>query len=118
MGSFEELLESAGFMRDDSAVGTIFESDRPAPEDVDRLYDEVAEAADVDSDSLLLEFAPVVGKRGARPKINVAVWYDGDLTSKERIRIADVLKKRFGVAEATPKPRRAPRKKKITRKAS
>lgn len=118
MGSFEELLESAGFLRDDSTVGTIFESDRPAPEDVDRLYDEVAEAADVDSDALLLEFAPVDGTRSSRPKINVAVWYDGDLTSKERLRIAEVLRKRFGVAKAAPKPRRAPRKKKISRKAS
>lgn len=113
MGSFEELLESAGFLRDDSAVGTILESDRPAPEDVDRLYDEVAEAADVDSDSLLLEFAPVASKQGTRAKINVAVWYDGDLTSKERRRIAEVLRKRFGVA--VPRPRRASRKKKLTR---
>ncbi len=116
MGSFEELLESAGFLKDEAAVGTILESERPAPEDVDRMYDEVAEEADVDSDALLLEFAPVLAKRGGRPQINVAVWYDGDLTSKERRRIADALRKRFGVAEA--KPRRAARKKKLVREAS
>ncbi len=116
MGSFEELLESAGFLRDDVAVGTILEADRPAPEDVDRLYDEVAEEADVDSDALMLEFAPVAGRRGALKKINVAVWYDGDLTSKERRRVADALRRRFGVAR--PKPRRAPRKKKLVRQAS
>lgn len=118
MGSFEELLESAGFLRDDAAVGTIFESDRPAPEEVDRMYDEVAEAADVDPDALMIEFAPVTGSKSSQPQINIAVWYDGDLTSKERQRIAAVLRKRFGVEEPKPRARRAPRKKKITRKAS
>ena len=130
MGSFEELLESAGFLRDDSAVGTIFESDRPAAEDVDRMYDEVAEEADVDPDALLLEFAPVSPERG-RARINVALWYDGELTSRERNRIVEVLRRRFGVerpkppssrktkTKAKPKPARpAAKKKKLARQAS
>lgn len=130
MGSFEELLESAGFLRDDSAVGTIFESDRPAAEDVDRMYDEVAEEADVDPDVLLLEFAPVSPERG-RARINVALWYDGELTSRERNRIVDALRRRFGVERPKPpssrktktkakaKPARpAAKKKKLARQAS
>ncbi len=126
MGSFEELLESAGFLRDDSAVGTIFESDRPAAEDVDRMYDEVAEEADVDPDVLLLEFAPVSPERG-RARINVALWYDGELTSGERNRIVDALRRRFGVERPKPpssrktkaKPARpAAKKKKLARQAS
>ena len=132
MGSFEELLESAGFLRDDSAVGTIFESDRPAAEDVDRMYDEVAEEADVDPDALLLEFAPVSPERG-RARINVALWYDGELTTGERNRIVDALRRRFGVEKPKPpssrrtktktkakaKPTRpAAKKKKLARQAS
>lgn len=118
MGGFEELLESAGFRRDDTAVGTILESDRPAPEDVDRLYDEVAEAAAVDPEDLVLEFAPVEAKRGDSPQINVAVWLDGDLTAKERRRVLDVLRKRFDVDGAPGARRRSSRKKRVTRKAS
>lgn len=119
MGGFEELLESAGFLRDESAVGTILESDRPAPEDVDRLYDEVAEAAAVDPEDLVLEFAPVEAKSGQRPEINVAVWLDGELTSKERQRVVEALRQRFGLPVARkPRPRRTTSKKRVTRKAS
>lgn len=110
MGGFEELLESAGFLKDESAVGAIFESDRPAPEDVDRMYDEVAEEAGVESDALLLEFAPVTTERGDRPRIHVAVWYDGDLTSRERTRIADALRRRFGLSGKRPAARKKKRK--------
>jgi len=106
-GSFEDLLESAGFLRDDAAIGAILVADRPAPEDVDRLYDEVAQEAGVDSDSLLLEFAPLEAKNGGGHRINVAVWYDGDLTSRERDRIAEVLRKRFGVAKPARRKRRS-----------
>jgi len=104
MGSFEELLESAGFLRDDVAVGAIAASDRPAPEEVDRLYDEVAEEAGVDSDALLLEFAPIEVERGARRRISVALWYDGELTSRERSRVVAALRRRFGLG-AGKRPR-------------
>ena len=120
MGGFEELLESAGFLRDDTAVGAIDEADRPSPEEVEKLYDEVAEAAGVGVDDVLLEFAPMESKRAGRSQVNVALWYDGDLTSKERHKVVEVLRTRFGIsAPSKPKRSRAARsKKKATRKAS
>jgi hypothetical protein len=112
MGSFQDLLQSAGYLRDDAAVGPIPDLEPPPPEELDRLYDEIAAEARVESDALLLEFAPLPSIRGARAWVQVAVWYDGSLTSTERLRIARVLRRRFQVSRAstTARPRsRRPR---------
>ena len=110
MGSFEELLEAAGYVRDAKVVGHIPDRERPSPEEVDRLYDEVAEAASVDTDSLMLEFVPLPDGEGGDPRIEVAVWYDGDLEPDERDRIAQVLRHRFegGSDEPSSKRKRRP----------
>jgi hypothetical protein len=110
MRAFEELLQCAGYLRDDAAVGPVPDLEPPAPEELDRLYDEIAEEARVESDALLLEFAPLPSVRGARPWVQVAVWYDGDLTATERRRIARVLRRRFRAprvsSPARPRSRR------------
>src|SRR4029077_12059419 len=90
MGSFEELLQSAGYRRDAGAVGPIPDLKPPAPEELDRLYDEIAAEARVESDALQLEFVPLPSVRGARAWVQVAVWYDESLTPTERLRIARV----------------------------
>jgi hypothetical protein len=112
MGSFADLLQSAGYLRDDVVVGPVPDLEPPAPEELDRLYEEIAEEARVESDALLLEFAPLPSVRGARAWVQVAVWYDGDLTANERGRIARVLRRRFRVSRAPtaarPRSRRRP----------
>ncbi|MBM4269601.1 MAG: hypothetical protein FJ144_23860 [Deltaproteobacteria bacterium] len=111
MGSFQDLLQSAGYLRDDAALGPIPDLEPPEEKDLDRLYDEIAEEARVEPDSLLLEFVPLPSIRGARSWVQVAVWYDGDLTKTERSRIARVLRERFRVTRppAAARPAVQPR---------
>jgi hypothetical protein len=113
MAAFQDLLHSAGYLRDDDVVGPVPDLSPPSSEDLDRLYEEIAEEADVESDALLLEFAPLPSVRGAHSWFQVAVWYDGDLTAAERGRIAQALRRRFrepgAEAAASPKLRRGSR---------
>ena len=106
MGGFEDLLQSAGYVRDEAAVGPIPDLEPPAPDDLDRLYDEIAEEARVESDALVLEFMPLPSVQGSRASVHVVVWYDGDLTPGERRRLARVLRRRFGASQAAPAVRR------------
>ena len=97
MGGFEDLLLQAGFERDESALGAILESERPSEGEIDALYDAVAEEAAVDSDSLLLEFAPSDVGAQSRSHLDVTVWYESYLSGAERNRVVSALRRRLGL---------------------
>lgn len=95
MVGFEDLLLQAGFERDDSALGAILESERPSEGEIDALYDAVAQEAEVDSDSLLLEFVPSGAQSGSH--LDVTVWYESYLSGAERDRVVSALRRRLGL---------------------
>ena len=67
----------------------------------------MAAEADVESDALLLEFAPLAGVEEGEPRLRVSLWYDGELTRAERLRVVEALRRRFQSAlaptEGSPK---------------
>ena len=93
MGDFTELLLSAGYERDDQSLGAIAAAERPSTGDVETFCDEMAERLEVDPEAMIIEFAPL--DSGKEEKVQIVVWWDGDLTRAERFGLAAAFRDRF-----------------------
>lgn len=102
MSDFSDLLVSAGYERDDHSLGAIAAAERPSTGDVESFCDEIAEQLDVDPEAMIIEFAPLASGSGER--VQVVVWWDGDLTRAERFGLAAAFRDRFQIAAAAAQP--------------
>ena len=102
MGDFTELLLSAGYERDDQSLGAIAAAERPSTGEVETFCDEIAERLDVDPEAMIIEFAPVASD--AEERVQIVVWWDGDLTRAERFGLAAAFRDRFRLESGGPQP--------------
>ncbi len=94
VSGFEDLLLSAGYVRDEKTLGAIDAERRPSAEEVETFCGDLADQLEVDPEAMILEFAPVEGPRGAA-RVHVIVWWDGDLSRAERFGLASAFRDRF-----------------------
>lgn len=100
MGGFEELLLSAGYERDEETFGAIDAKRRPSAEEVEVFCDDLADQLEVDPEAMILEFAPVKPRKGPA-RVQVIVWWDGELSRAERFGLASAFRERFVASRDT-----------------